>query len=86
MPALANEHVLSDGDRFELRANVDRSVFVLRSKADFFIARLAGEEAIRFEADYHAVRQQHPAWRPDQALARLWDEDGYMWYAAQEAE
>ena len=91
MAATADENatatrVLSDGDRFELRASGDRSAFVLRSKADFFVAHLLGEDASRFETDFRAVRQQHPAWSPDQALARLWDDGGYMWFAAQEAE
>jgi len=78
--------VLSDGGRFELRASGDRSAFVLRSKADFFVAHLLGEDASRFETDYRAVRQQHPAWNTDKVLARLWDDGGYMWFAAQEAE
>ncbi len=91
MPATTDENVtairfLSDGDRFELRASGDQSAFVLRSKADFFVAHLAGEDASRFKADYGAVRRQHPAWKPDQALAQLWDHGGYMWFAAQEAE
>ncbi|PIT03544.1 hypothetical protein TSA1_24310 [Bradyrhizobium nitroreducens] len=86
MPVLADERLLSDGDRFELRIGADRSTFVLRSKSDFFTARLEGEHASRFEADYRAVRQRHPALKPDQALAQLWDNDGYMWYAAQEAD
>lgn len=78
--------LLSDGDRFELRASADRSAFVLRSKNDFFVAHLLGEDASRFDADYRAVQRQHPAWKPDQALAQLWDHGGYMWFAAQEAE
>ncbi|HEV2157788.1 hypothetical protein [Bradyrhizobium sp.] len=78
--------VLSDGDRFELRASGDRSAFVLRSKADFFVAHLLGEDASRFETEFRATKQQHPAWSPGQALARLWDDGGYMWFAAQEAE
>lgn len=91
MPAAAIENdtttrLLSDGDRFELRASVDRSTYVLRSKPDFFVAHLVGEDASRFDADYHAVRRQHPAWQPDEALAQLWDDRGYMWFAAQEAE
>ena len=78
--------VLSDGDRFELRASGDRSAFVLRSKADFFVAHLLGDDASRFETEFRAIKQQHPAWNPDKALARLWDDGGYMWFAAQEAE
>lgn len=95
MPAAATDsdtisqmpvRLLSDGDRFELLASADRSAFVLRSKPDFFVAHLLGEEASRFDADYRAVQRQHPAWKPDQALAQLWDDGGYMWFAAQEAE
>ncbi|SFI17713.1 hypothetical protein [Bradyrhizobium sp. cf659] len=91
MPAAADGgarpiHVLSDGDRFELRASADRSAYELRTKADFFVAHLLGEDALRFGADYRAVRRQHLAWKPDQALAQLWDDGGYMWFAAQEAE
>jgi hypothetical protein len=95
MPAAAEENymtrgmpirLLSDGDRFELRASADRSAFVLRSKTDFYVAHLLGEDASRFDADYLAVQRQHPAWKPDQALGQLWDHGGYMWFAAQEAE
>jgi hypothetical protein len=95
MPAAADENdmtgaipisLLSDGDRFELRGSADRSTFVLRSKNDFFVAHLLGEDASRFDADYRAVLRQRPAWKSDQALAQLWDHGGYMWFAAQEAE
>lgn len=79
-------HLLADGNRFELRASRDRLVFLLRSKSDFFVAHLRGDDASRFEADYRALRQQHPASKPDKALAQLWDDGGYMWFAAQEAE
>jgi hypothetical protein len=78
--------VLSDGEHFQLLAAADRSAFVLRSKSDFYVADLRGEDALRFEADYRAVRQQYPAWQSDQALAQLWHQGGYMWFAAQEAE
>lgn len=79
-------NLVSNGGRFDLLAGPDRSVFVLRSKADFYVAHLSGDDAIRFEADYRAVRQRNPGWKPDQALAALWDDGGYMWFAAQEAE
>jgi hypothetical protein len=78
--------LLSDGARFQLLAAADRSAFVLRSKADYYVADLRGEEASRFDADYRVVRQQHPSWQSDQALAQLWDHGGYMWFAAREAE
>lgn len=82
----ASIHMLSDGERFQLLASADRSAFVLRSKADFYVADLSGKEASRFDADYRAVRRQHPTWKSDQTLAQLWDQGGYMWFAAQEAE
>lgn len=78
--------LLFDGARFQLLAAADRSAFVLRSKADYYEADLRGEDASRFDADYRAVRQQHPTWPSDQALAQLWDHGGYLWFAAQEAE
>lgn len=74
------------GDKFELLACSDRTAFVLRSKRDFYVAHLEGEEAARFDADYQAVRRQRPAWQTDQTLSRLWDEGGYMWFAAQDAD
>ena len=83
---LAPTSILSDGERFQLLASADRSAFVLRSKRDFYVADLRGEDASRFDADYRAVRQQHPGWQSDQALAELWNQGGYMWFAAQEAE
>ncbi len=78
--------ILTDGEHFQLLAAADRSAFVLRSKSDFYVAYLRGDDALRFEADYLAIRQQYPAWQSDQALAQFWDEGGYMWLAAQEAE
>lgn len=78
--------LISEGDKFELLASEDRASFVLRSKADFFVAHLQGEDALRFRADYDAVKQQFPDWKPDQALAQLWDQGGYSWLAAQEAD
>lgn len=78
--------LLSDGDRFELRASADSSAFMLRSKSDFYTADLRGDDASRFAADYRAVEQQHPGWKPDQTLAQLWDQGGYRWFAAQEAD
>ncbi|MGA7809171.1 hypothetical protein [Bradyrhizobium sp.] len=78
--------LLSGGEKFELFASADRACFVLRSKADYFEARLQGEEALRFGSDYQVVTQQFPAWKPDQTLAQLWDKGGYSWCAAQDAE
>jgi hypothetical protein len=78
--------LISEGEKFDLLAATDRSAFVLRSKADFYVAHLNGDEAVRFDADYRALRQRHPGWKADQALAQLWDQGGYMWFAAQEAD
>ena len=77
---------LAEGRDFELLASADRSCFVLRSKPDQFIAHLRGEDAARFRADYEAIGRQYPLWQPDQALDRLWDQGGYSWLAAQEAD
>jgi hypothetical protein len=35
---------------------------------------------------YDTIRLQFPTWKPDQTLAQLWDQDGYSWLAAQEAD
>jgi hypothetical protein len=82
----ATVSLISEGEQYELFASDDKTSFVLRSKADFFVAHLQGEDATRFLADYEAVKQQFPDWKPDQALAQLWDQGGYSWLAAQEAE
>ena len=55
-------------------------------RQNFSAAHLRGEDAARFHADYEAIKQQFPAWKPDQTLAQLWDQGGYGWLAAQEAE
>lgn len=78
--------LLSDGKDFELLASADRTSFVLRSKADQYVAHLKGEDAERFKADYETIKRQFPSWNSDQALAQLWDQGGYSWLAAQEAE
>ena len=74
------------GERFELKAPPDRSSFVLLSKADYFIAHLEGIEAVRFAADYNALRRQRPHLDLDQTLGRLWNDGGYSWCAAQYAD
>jgi len=78
--------LVAEGKQYELLATEDNAAFILRSKADFFTAHLQGEDAARFRADYDAIRQQFPAWKPDQTLAQLWDQGGYSWLAAQEAD
>ena len=78
--------LISAGSDYELLGTDDRAFFILRSKADCFTAHLRGEDAARFRADYDAITQQFPAWKPDQTLAQLWDQGGYSWLAAQEAD
>jgi hypothetical protein len=82
----ASIRLISEGKEYELLAAEDGDSFILRSKADFFVAYLQGEDATRFRADYDAIRLQFPTWKPDQTLAQLWDQGGYSWLAAQEAE
>jgi hypothetical protein len=78
--------LISEGEKYQLLGSDDQTLFVLRSKADFFVAHLQGEDAMRFRADYETVKLQFPDWKPDQALAQLWDQGGYSWLAAQEAD
>lgn len=81
-----SDSLISEGEEYELLASGDGASFVLRLKADHLAAHLRGEDAVRFRADYDAIREQHPAWKPDQTLAQLWDQGGYSWLAAQEGE
>jgi hypothetical protein len=85
-PASATLIPLAEGEKYQLLASDDGACFVLRSKADFFVANLQGEDAVRFRADYEAIRLQFPNWLPDQTLAQLWDQGGYSWLAAQEGD
>jgi len=78
--------LVEEGSEYELLGSQDRTAFVLRLKTDHLTAHLQGEDAARFRADYDAIRQQFPAWKPDQTLAQLWDQGGYSWLAAQEAD
>ena len=82
----ASVSLIAEGNEYELLATEDNTTFILRSKADFFTAHLQGEDATRFRTDYDAIRQQFPTWKPDQTLAQLWDQGGYSWLAAQEAD
>jgi hypothetical protein len=47
-------------------------------------AHLKDDDALRFCADYKAIKLQFPTWTADQTLAQLWDQGGYSWLAAQE--
>jgi hypothetical protein len=82
----ASSSLIAEGREFELLTAEDGASFILRSKADFFIAHLQGEDATRFRSDYDAIRHQFPAWKADQTLAQLWGQGGYSWLAAQEAD
>ncbi len=83
---IATAGAISTGERFELKASPDCGSFVLLSKADHFIAHLDGADAVRFEADYSALHRQLPYLNPDETLARLWNDGGYSWCAAQYAD
>jgi hypothetical protein len=76
--------LLAEGPEYALFAAGDSSSFVLRFKSENMTANLQGEDATRFSADYEAIKQQHPAWEPDQTLAQLWDQGGYSWLATQD--
>ena len=82
----ASVSLIAEGNEYELLGTEDGAAFILRSKADFFTAHLQGEDAARFRTDYDAIRLQFPNWKPDQTLAQLWDQGGYSWLAAQEAD
>ncbi len=84
--ARTSDSLISEGEDYELLAADDGASFVFRSKADCLTAHLRGEDAVRFRADYDAIKTQYPAWKPDQTLAQLWDQGGYSWLAAQEGE
>ena len=79
-------NTISEGDEYELLAADGGASFILRSKADHSAALLQGENAVRFRADYDAIKAQYPAWKPDQTLAQLWDQGGYSWLATQEEQ
>jgi hypothetical protein len=81
-----SDSLICEGEDYKLLTADDGASFVLRSKADRVAAHLRGEDALRFRADYDAIRTQYPDWKPDQTLAQLWDQGGYSWLAAQEGE
>lgn len=76
--------LIAEGTEYELRGSEDHASFVLRFKTDQMTARIEGDDASRFRADYEALKQQFPAWEPDKTLAQLWDQGGYSWLAAQD--
>jgi hypothetical protein len=76
--------LIAEGPEYALLGSGDGASFVLRFKTDQMTAHLEGDDASRFRADYEALKQQYPAWEPDQTLAQLWDHGGYSWLAAQD--
>jgi hypothetical protein len=82
----ASVSLIAEGKDYELLGTADQVSFILRSKVDLQTARLQGENAERFQADYRAIQLQYPNWKPDQTLAQLWDQGGYSWLAAQDGE
>ncbi len=76
--------VIAEGAEYELLSSGDGAAFVLRFKTDQLTAHLQGDDAIRFRADYEALKKQYPAWQAGQTLAQLWDQGGYSWLAEQD--
>lgn len=76
--------LVSEGDEYELLASPDQASFILRFKPERLAAHLQGDDALRFRADYDAVKRQLPSAAPDRMLAQLWDQGGYSWLAAEE--
>lgn len=76
--------LIAEGSEYELLGSPGGETFVLRFKTDQMTAHIAGDDASRFRLDYETLKQQYPAWAPDQTLAQLWDQGGYSWLAAQE--
>jgi hypothetical protein len=76
--------LIAEGTEYELLSSGDGAAFVLRFKTDQLTAHLQGDDAIRFRADYEALKMQYPAWQADQTLAQLWDQGGYSWLAEQD--
>jgi hypothetical protein len=75
---------LAIGTEYELLGSEDGAAFLLRFKTDQLSAHLQGDDALRFRADYDAIRLQYPAWQPDQTLAQLWDQGGYSWLSTED--
>jgi len=73
-----------EGVEYDLSAAADGTALILRFKTEQLAARLTGDDAARFRADYETIKQQFPEWKPDQMLAQLWDQGGYSWLAAKE--
>lgn len=76
--------LIAEGPHYVLSGAADGSSFRLRFKAEDAEARIAGEDAVRFQSDFAALKAQFPQWTADQLLAQLWDQGGYSWLATQE--
>jgi hypothetical protein len=79
--------VLEDGAEYALLcSNAQQSVFRLRNKSEASCALIENDDALRFQADYQALKSGNPDWDADKILAQLWDHGGYGWLAEQEGE
>lgn len=79
--------VLEDGDEYALlTSNVQQSAFRLHNKSEASCALIENDDALRFQADYQALKSSNPDWDADKILAQLWDHGGYGWLAKQEGE
>jgi hypothetical protein len=74
------------GDEYELRANDDRTAYTLRYKTEDLIVVLEGEALEAFLKEYDLIKVQYPQYGADQRLAQIWDQGGYSWLAAGQAE
>ena len=72
---------IASGEEFELLSSADG--YILRSITDNTAAHLHGDDALRPRSEYDAIVTQYPDWKPDQALAQLWDQGGYSWLASE---
>jgi hypothetical protein len=86
MSDTAGYMTMAEGQEYELLCSKDQASYILRFKSEGQTARIEGDDAVRFKADYHTVIQQMPGSEPDQILAQLWDQGGYSWLAAAEAD
>ena len=86
MSDTAGYTMMAEGSEYELLCSEDQASYILRFKSEGQTANIQGDDAIRFKADYDTVLQQMPGSGPDQVLAQLWDQGGYSWLAAAEAD
>lgn len=79
--------VLEDGDEYALlSSNAQQRAFRLRNKSEASCALIENDDALRFQADYQALKSSNPDWNADKILAQLWDHGGYGWLATEEGE